>query len=179
MNINPVDLSPEAFELTVKSWLDATGKSLTAFESSHRNKLSGSDGKYEIDVTAKFEELGVQFLVLVECKHQRSPVKRDVVQVLYDRLRATGAHKGIMFATTTFQRGAIEYAQAHGIALVQIADGQSSYVTKSFSPQVKPPSWLNLPDHIGWLTSLTDKGHRRRCIVSTKDPEYLNRYLFS
>ncbi len=124
MQFDPVELSPREFELAVKSWLDATGKKLTVYESCHREKLKGREGTYEIDVKATFEEFGAKFTVLVECKHQNSPVKQDVVQVLYDRLRPTGAHKGILVATTTFQHGAIEYAKAHGIALIQVTDGQ-------------------------------------------------------
>jgi restriction system protein len=170
-------LSPEGFELLVKSWLDAAGKGLKSYESFHRERLDGSDGTYEIDVKATFEEFGATFTVLAECKHQKSPIKREAVQVLYDRLRTTGSHKGIMFATTAFQRGAIEYAKTHGIALVQVADGQTSYVTKSYGPSQKRPPWLNIPKYIGWLVSLTEDGKQSMAVVSVENPEYLNRFL--
>ena len=179
MRCDPVKPSPEEFELTVKSWFDKTGKVLTAYESCHRGKLKGSDGTYEIDVTLRFEEFGSEFTVLCECKHHKNPVKREAVQILYDRLRATGSHKGILVASTSFQSGAIKYAKAHGIALIQITDGRMSYVTKSHAQTGKPPSWVKFPEYVGWLTSLTETGAVRRSVVSAEIPEYLSRFLSS
>ncbi len=121
--IEPIELTPERFELVVKAMLEACGRSISPFRVTHREELPGMDGAYEIDVTVRFRVLDADFVVLVECKHQRNPVKRDVVQVLHDRVLSTGAHKGILFASTTFQRGAIEYAMKHGIALVRLAEG--------------------------------------------------------
>jgi restriction system protein len=96
-------------------------------------KLQASDGVYEIDVTARFEVLGARFLVLIECKNHKNPIKREVVQVLYDRIRAVGAHKGMIFSTAKFQKGAIEFARAHNIALLQIVEGCSPINTLSLS----------------------------------------------
>jgi restriction system protein len=175
--IDSVELSPEGFELLVKSWLDAAGRDLKAYQSFHREKVDGVNGVYEIDVKATFEEFGATFVVLAECKHHKSPIKREAVQVLYDRLRSTGSHKGIVFATTSFQRGAIEYATTHGIALVQVAEGKTSYVTKSYGPPKEPPPWANIPAHIGWLASLTEDGRQSMAIVSVENPEYLSRFF--
>jgi hypothetical protein len=72
----------------------------------------------------------------VECKHDKSRVKRDRVQELWAKIQSVGAHKGILFATAGFQSGAIEFAKSHGIALVEIADGRSSYVVKTGARQV-------------------------------------------
>jgi hypothetical protein len=63
-------------------------------------------------------------------------VKRDRVQELWAKIQSVGAHKGILFATAGFQSGAIEFAKSHGIALVEIADGRSSYVVKTGARQV-------------------------------------------
>lgn len=78
----------------MKSIIEKSGLGLAQFSVQHLEKLDGTDGAYEIDVTARFRALGADFLVLIECKHHRHPVKRDIVQVLYDRIRAVGAHKG-------------------------------------------------------------------------------------
>lgn len=170
-------MSPIEFEQQVKALLDKLGADLNSFRSEHREQLAGSDGTYEIDVSVRFTAMGAQFLVLVECKHQRTPIKRDVVQVLHDRLQSTAAQKGIIFATTGFQRGAIEYAQAHGIALVRIADGSSSWITKSVGPKRPAPSWLNIPRYVGWWTQLTEEGNEQCTLVSTRDPECLQKFL--
>jgi hypothetical protein len=51
---------------------------------------------YEIDVSVRFEALGADFLVLVECKHQKRPVERERVQVLLDRIREVWSAPGSM-----------------------------------------------------------------------------------
>ena len=96
----------------------------------------------------------MDFLVLVECKRHRDPIKRDIVQVLHSRIQEVGAHKGIIFATTAFQRGAVEFDKAHGIALVQIADGRTSYVARAENAMV------DLPLYVGWVVSADDTGEQ-------------------
>jgi len=152
----PVSLTPVDFERLVASMLSKQGVGLRDFAVQHLEPLAGSDGEYKIDVTARFA-LGADFLVLIECKHQRRAVERDVVQVLADKVRSIGAQKGMVFATAPFQRGALEYARSHGVALVRVADGRTTYETKSAIPIRTYPSWL--PRHVGWLTQLTRDGN--------------------
>ena len=125
-------LTPEQFEEAVENLLRRVGMSLPEFEIQRLEKIKAPDGVYEIDVTARFEVLGASFLVLIECKLHRNPIKREVVQVLYDRLRAVGAHKGMIFSTAKFQRGAIEFARAHGIALIQLVDVREPHQQRVF-----------------------------------------------
>ncbi|MBN8742555.1 MAG: hypothetical protein BGP24_07620 [Lysobacterales bacterium 69-70] len=142
--------TPEEFELAVKGILDAAAKTLVNYESAHLERLEGSDGDYVLDVVARFEALGAEFVVLVECKHQGRKVERHEVQVLHAKLQSLGAQKGMLFSTAGFQSGAIEYADAHGIALVRLADGESAWMTRSDGPAPPPPSWARLPPYIGW-----------------------------
>ena len=123
LSVTPLTLTPEQFEAEVEDLLRSVGVGLPEFEVQRLEKIQGADGVYEIDVTARFEVIGASFLVLIECKHHKNPIKREVVQVLYDRLRAVDAHKGMIFSTARFQKGAVEFAQAHGVGLVQIVDG--------------------------------------------------------
>jgi restriction system protein len=134
-----VELTPEEFEKEVESLLRKEGQDLKEFKVVRTDVLPAGDGTYEIDITARFKALGTEFLVLVECKRYSSAVKREVVQVLHDKLRATGAQKGMLFATSGFQRGAIVYARNHRIALVWLVDGRATY----YSPHV--PERLRLP----------------------------------
>jgi restriction system protein len=173
----PISLSPEAFEREVKNLLDAAGSTLLGFESKHRAKVTGVDGTYEIDILARFPALGVEFKVLIECKHQREPVKREVVQVLNDRIRSVGAQKGLLVATTRFQRGAIEYAQRHGIALIQLVEGRATYFTRDFGGRAEPPPWANLPPYAGWMLSVSEQGGEVRSLVSVDHPEPLQTFL--
>jgi restriction system protein len=166
-----VELTPEEFERQVEHMLRRSGVGLRDFKVQRREKLAGADGVYEIDVTARFEALGADFLVLIECKHHRSPIKRDLVQVLRDRIQTIGAHKGMLFATTGYQRGALEYAAAHGIALVTIADGRASYHTRSrHGPVQYPPG---LPQYVGWIRALTADGSERLKLLDAERPEFV------
>lgn len=134
-----IDLTPEEFEKEVESLLRKAGEGLRDFKTQRRQMLSEPEGTYEIDITARFKAFGTEFLVLVECKRYSSPVERQVVQILHDKLRTLGAQKGILFSTSGFQKGAIAYAKKHGIAPVQLVDGRATY----YSPHV--PDHLRLP----------------------------------
>lgn len=92
-----------------------------------------ADGGYQIDVTARFRQLGLDFLVLVECKYHSRPVEREDVQVLADKKRSVGAQKALLVATNGFQQGAIDYAKVHRIALVRIIEGAFIYVSGNLS----------------------------------------------
>ncbi|HTG35205.1 MAG TPA: restriction endonuclease [Thermoanaerobaculia bacterium] len=133
------NLTPEQFEIAVQEIVQSQGAQLDDFKVARREVLPGTDGEYEIDVTARFEALGASFLVLIECKYHKSPIKREVVQVLHDRLRSVGAQKGILVATSHFQSGAVLYAEKHGIALVLLTDGSFGYVRKADIANVLQP----------------------------------------
>ena len=168
MDYGPITLTPKQFEIEVEHLLKTLERGkLSDFKTQRLEVIQGVDGDYEIDVTARFEALGGNFLVLVECKHHKNPIKRDVVQVLYDRIRSVGAHKGMIFSTASFQKGAIEYAKQRGIALVKVADGKTSYSTKAAGPTVYPP-WL--PPYVGWVITLSDEGHETCSLIDEENP---------
>ena len=169
-----VNLSPAQFEEEVAKLIRRQGIGLSEFEVKRLEKISGHDGIYEIDITARFEVLGVSFLVLIECKHHKNPIKREVVQILYDRLRAIDGHKGIIFSTAPFQRGAIEYAQVHGIALIQIvnrSEDEGGIIDRSAGFPLSPRGWSINSLYDGQLVSLSEEGAERR--ISVEDPTYL------
>lgn len=143
-------LTPQEYELAVKGILDRSGLDIVEFRSKHLEKVAGVDGSYVIDVTVRFRALGANFFVLVECKQEHRKVERKDVQILNDKIRSTGAQKGMLFSVSGFQNGAIEYADVHGIALVQLANGSTSWFTRSAGPPAPPPPWVNIPEYIGW-----------------------------
>jgi restriction system protein len=108
----------------------AAGHQATDWQVAHLDPVEGVDGTYIIDVTVRFRLLGADFLVLFECKRHASAVKREDVQVLHDKLRSTGAHKGVVVAASGFQDGALIYARKHGIACVRLVDGAWTYETR-------------------------------------------------
>jgi restriction system protein len=131
-------LTPDGFERQVKAWIESVAGPLESFNTKHLEDVSGADGDYTIDVTARFTAFGgASFLLLVECKRHKNPIKREVVQILRDKLQSVGAQKAMVVSTSDFQSGAIEYAKIHGIALIQIVNGQAAYIQNSIQPIIR------------------------------------------
>lgn len=154
-----ITITPEEFELTVFAYLQEIGSQLDNFCIEHNVKEISNDGTYQIDIRAKFEALGTNIKVLVECKHHKNPIKRETIQILKDKLHSIGAQKGILFTTASFQSGCIEYAEKHGIALVKMIDGKSTYQVKSMEKENihYPP---DLPKYVGqYIYNKTETGY--------------------
>jgi restriction system protein len=157
-------LSPEEFELLVKGMLDAGSGGLVGYRSRHRESIVGSDGEYEFDVTVRFSAIGADYLTLVECKYYKNRVNRERVQALWAKVQSVGAHKGIIFATAGFQSGAIEFAKSHGIALVAVADGRSSYLVKGKISDSDMIPWEIVPDYIPRVVAWVIDGDKMSCV---------------
>jgi hypothetical protein len=116
------DITPKAYEEAVAAIAKSMNLNLVGWEVKHLDQVEGLDGIYIMDVTARFQLAGMNFLILFECKRHKDPVKRSDVQVLLTKLQSTGAQKGVVVAATGFQSGALEFAKAHGIACVRLVD---------------------------------------------------------
>lgn len=151
---NPnTEISPIEFEKLIHDYLSNLGKNLSSFKAKHNLKIKKSDGNYQIDVYAEFEAFGGIIKVLIECKKYKNSVKRETVQLLFDKLRATGTQKGMIFSTSGFQSGAIKFAEEHGIALIKVFDGKLNYLTKGKSSEpIAIPDWVDLPKYHGEFT---------------------------
>jgi restriction system protein len=146
----PVAISPADFELQVQDWLTRSAADLRNIQVKHQAKMSGAGGEYAIDVSVELELFsGARVRVLAECKHQHRPVEREEILALEAKIRDLGAHKGMVFSTSGFQKGALAYAGDRGIATITVLDGRWLYETKSFSPTSEPPSWVKLPRFAG------------------------------
>ncbi|MEZ0072487.1 restriction endonuclease [Planotetraspora sp. GP83] len=149
------DLSPAEYERAVAELVEVAGHEVTAWDVRHLDPVEGVDGTYVIDVTVRFRLLGADFLVLFECKRHASPVKREHVQVLKDKLRSTGAHKGVVVAAGGFQSGALEYARVHRIACVRLLDGAWTYEVRAPDAAVAPRPTGR---YVAYAQKLTNKG---------------------
>jgi restriction system protein len=127
-----IKMTFDDYEAAVKNVVCAKGDHLVDFQVTRKEVLKGTDGEYEMDVVARFTILeGAEITVLIECKHHKNSIKRELVQALHSKLISVGAHKAMMFTTANYQRGAIEFAQAHGISLVQFAYSKLNYAVKA------------------------------------------------
>ena len=125
------DMTPEEFEKYSLEILKEQTKGLENLEIQHNVIIKKNDGDYQIDGKIQFEVMGIRYSSLVECKHYQNAITREKVQLLYDKIRAIGAHKGILISTSNFQSGAIKFAKEHGIALIQIVEAGLTYATRA------------------------------------------------
>ena len=119
LGLSPTDFEKHCYDI-LKGYAEEEG--LKEFTITHNVRIETYDGTYQIDVYAGFTALNSKFKVLCECKQYTSSVSREKVAVLHDKIESIGAHKGILLATSDFQSGAIQYAKAHGIALITVED---------------------------------------------------------
>jgi len=163
---SPVDITPTEFEDQVHQWI-ISSLHIAKSEVEHEATVHGGGGEYSIDILIRLMILGGANLNLyIECKHQIRPVERDEVIILEGKLRDTAAHKGMLFSTSGFQRGAIEYAAKHGIATISVIAGEWLYETKAIEPTPSPPPWASIPRFAGERLSPTKRGLSTHTILS-------------
>jgi hypothetical protein len=123
---NPLlKMTPEKFEKYVRGIVKREKMILQDFEVTHLELVEGMDGEYKMDVVATFVLFGgAIYRTLIECKRYSNPIEREVVMILEQKLLSTGSHKGMIFSTSHFQSGAVEFAKSHGIALVYVQWGK-------------------------------------------------------
>ncbi len=129
-----VNMKPEEFEKYCLEILKgyAEEEKLKDFKILHNEKMQAPDGAYQIDIYSEFIAMGGIMKIICECKKYASSVKREKVEVLYNRVRSLGVHKGIFMSTAGYQSGAIEFAKAHGISLIQIADKSVKFIMMAY-----------------------------------------------
>ncbi len=170
-------ISWEEFEKAVKIILESAGASIKNFKVFGKKKFLSDDGEYEIDGSVEFSVLGANFFVIIECRSKKlkNKVKRDEVLAFNSKIESLKAQKGIFFTTSGYQKGAIQYATKHSIALVQVVNGNTLYVTKGIKENVPPPQWLKLPKYAGWLVDLNEN----RIMFSLIRPEIMKRLILT
>lgn len=168
---DPQELSPKDFERFVRELLDQEGISLEGYRSAHLETIATPDGSYTFDVTTRFRAFGkASFLVVIECKRCKDPIEREQVQALEMKRQAAAANKAMFFSTSRFRRGAIEFATAHNIALVQVKDGGTVFHALAQSDKSPYESWL--PTYAGWLIGLDEEGYVRECSLGAFDTPF-------
>ena len=178
------DLTPREFEEWVANVFQSAASGTDNLRVEVHPRVDGQDGTYEFDATVRYELAGMEFLVVVEAKKHRHPIKRELVQVLYAKLQSVGAHKGVMVSTAPYQSGALDYAMAHGIPLVTVTEGRFTFITRAATPTA-PPSReearrLGIPDFVGHCYSPGDSPRSVSVtVVSPEEPQYIAQLLLA
>jgi len=141
-------------------------------------KITGVDGTYDFDATVRYRFAGMSFLVLVEAKLHKNPIKRELVQVLHQKVKSVGGHKGLMISAAPYQRGAIDFARVHGLALVTLFGNRLFFETRGVSlghyiPEkvdVSPTELLTFVSH--HYEPNYESGSASTRLLSPQHPEY-------
>lgn len=178
------NITSAEFEQFVADLLRSTDPLLDGLQVTLHDKIQGVDGVYDFDATVKFGVGGMRFLVLIEAKHHSNPIKRELVQVLHDKLRSVGAHKAAMISTAPYQRGALEYAKTHRIALVTVTEGRFTFRTRAIQEapalsRQQATDRFGLPEFVGHAYGPGSAARSTQVtLLSTEYPSYVAETLF-
>ncbi|MGN9769066.1 restriction endonuclease [Micromonospora sp. SD12] len=164
----PAEITPARFEAFVaEELLRSAGPEVDDLVVTLHDKVTGLDGGYELDATVRYRFAGLAFLVIVEAKLHRNPIKRELVQVLYQKVQSVGAHKGVMVATAPYQSGAVAFARAHGIALVTVVEGRFVFVHRTSGTGAHPAlvAYVEGGTTGGMVLSAADEDHAE-CVAT-------------
>lgn len=161
----PIEIDPHRFEELVVEWLR---KSESSFKVTHQARIQGNGGEYALDALAEATFFGgAKITILIECKKHTKPVNRDTIHSVHSKMQSLCINKAIVFSTSGYQKGAIEFATQFGIGLVTVKDGAAIYQTRSAfqPPREMLPNWL--PEFAGELLSATDEVIHVSTLTST------------
>jgi hypothetical protein len=182
----PADITPGEFEEFVAQLLGSAMPEVDHLTVTLHDKIEGPDGAYDFDATVRYRFAGMSFLVLVEAKRHKNPIKRELVQVLHQKVQSVGGHKGVMISTAPYQIGAVKFAKVHGVALVTVTEGRFTFETRDRLPgsamsREEAAEQFNVPTFVGnyygpgstpdsirpWRLSPEDRGY----------PQYVAEFL--
>ncbi|MEV4055176.1 restriction endonuclease [Amycolatopsis sp. NPDC049688] len=160
----PADITPDEFEGFVVGLLRSAEAEVDNLIVTSHEKIEVADGVYDFDATVRYEFAGMEFLILVEAKRHKNPVKRELVAVLYQKVVSVGAHKGVMISTAPYQSGAVKFAKSHGIALMTVTEGRFTFETKNAShgPSISREEAVerfNLPVFVGHVYGIGENAN--------------------
>lgn len=180
------DMNPEQFEVFVTTLFDSATIHLPGLVVQLHETVQGTDGSYDFDATVRYQLAGLEFLVLVEAKLHKNPIKRGLVQELHSKLLSVGAHKAVMISTAPYQSGAVKFAQTHGIALVTVTEGRFTHTLRSaLPPSPSPYRWPTREEaaedgtstFVGHCYTPGANGGLATTLMSTECPEYVAELL--
>jgi hypothetical protein len=176
------DITPREFEEFVADVLAAAAPQLEAYTVTLQDQVEAPDGTYTFDATVRYELAGFAYLVLIEAKRHKNPIKREAVQTLHQKMQSVGGQKAILVSTSPFQSGALEFAKQHGIALVTVTEGRFTIETRSADappvPTREAAARLGVPTFVGHAYAAGDTpGSTVVIIVSPQHPEHIEDLL--
>lgn len=71
----PADITPDEFEVFVVDLFSAVEPQVDDLRVTLNERVLGTDGSYDLDGSVRFRWGGLDFLVIIEAKHHRNPIK--------------------------------------------------------------------------------------------------------
>lgn len=150
----------------------------------HDVTLKGKTTSHQIDVYWEFDLNGIQYRTIIQAKDWKNKVKKEQMlafKAILDDLPV--GTNGIFVARNGFQSGAIEVAQAHGIAIYELrepidADWGDTITEINIKMLIQFPRCKNLNLQIdqNWVSEndidtylLNDQCLRSNCILTNKN----------
>src|SRR5215510_4705136 len=91
----PADISPAQFEEFVAQLFNSAAQTVDDLDVAVHEPITGVDGTYNFDAVVRYRWAGTSFLVIVEAKRHKNPVKREAVQALHQKAQSIGATKAL------------------------------------------------------------------------------------
>jgi hypothetical protein len=135
-------LTPERFEILVVRELRKVGLEVSELHIHRRTTLPEPEQGFLLELAGAVSRPPWRRRVLIACRRQNAPIGRVLVESLRDHLKEAGAEAGILFATTTFDRDALQAAQDGAVALLRVTDGRTAFDTSGWGTPGHYPAWL-------------------------------------
>jgi hypothetical protein len=135
-------LTPERFEILVVRELRKVGLEVSELHIHRRTTLPEPQHGYLLELAGAVSRPPWRRRVLIACRRQDAPIGRVEVDSLWDHLQEAGTDAGILFATTTFDRDALQAAQECAFVLLRVTDGRTAFDTSGWGTPGHYPAWL-------------------------------------
>jgi hypothetical protein len=135
-------LTPERFAILVVRELRKVGLEVSDLQIHRRTTLPEPEQGYLLELAGAVSRPPWRRRVLIACRRQDAPIGRVDVESLRAHLKEAGSEAGILFATTTFDRDALQAAQDGPLALLRVTDGRTAFDTTGWGTPGHYPAWL-------------------------------------
>jgi hypothetical protein len=169
---DPRRLRPHEVEIFVARELRKAGVELSGLSVVSRVQVDKRDeDNFIVDLSGVLRVKDADRAMLVECRNQRDPVRREDVEAFDARLVAAKAEHGIMFSTSGYEPAAVRDAKSRGLPLLVVTDGKVAFARSAWGMAGQPPAWV--PEYMSEVVDVDITGKLRHHLVVADRPELI------
>ncbi|SRR6266567_2807600 len=140
------DVTPEYFEILVLRELRKAGLEVTELRVHRRTELPEPERGFLLELLVWLCRNTWRKRALIACRRQVGAIGADAINALAPHLVEAKADVGVLFATAAFSPEALAAAAERGIALLQLVDAHTTFVTSGHYPAWLPAYLVQLVD---------------------------------